>query len=134
MPLIKIKYFINFFVLLISLLFFFVFFNPSKISTNVFDLFPKIEERKLLDIYSSFNNSNKILIYTKQNVDSIKALNGVNNVFNLKKDIYVIDIDKNIKLEDFYDDFLKILPNFDDIKYYSQDILNIDINLWGISP
>ena len=122
----NIKYFINFLFLLLSLLFFFAFFNPNKISTNVFDLFPKIEERKLLDIYSSFNNSNKILIYTKQNIDSIKALNGVNNVFNLKEDIYVIDINKDIKLESFYDDFLEILPNFDDIKYYSQDILNIE--------
>ncbi len=125
--------FSNFCILGISLLFFYFYFNSSKLSTNILDLFPKVEQREILDIYSELADSNQILIYTKDSIDILKTLPYVNNIFNLKDNIYAINIDKSIKIEDFYDNFKSHIDiekknknKFNDLKYFSNELLMIE--------
>lgn len=116
----------SFFVFFVFAIVFFLFFDASKISTNIFDLFPNVEQRELLDIHSSLENSNKLLIYTKQDIKNLESIYGVDNILKLKDNIYVININKNIDLNIFYSDFKSKIESYSDIKYFSQDILNIE--------
>ena len=129
----KVIKFSNFYILGLSLLFFYFYFNDSRLSTNILDLFPKVEQREILDIYSELEDSSRVLIYTKDSINTLKTLPYVNDIINLKDDIYVIDIDKSIKMEDFYDNFKKHIDlakkdgnKFNDLRYFSNEILMIE--------
>lgn len=129
----KVIKFSNFYILGLSLLFFYFYFNDSRLSTNILDLFPKVEQREILDIHSELEDSSRVLIYTKDSINTLKTLPYVNDIINLKDDIYVIDIDKSIKMEDFYDNFKKHIDlakkdgnKFNDLRYFSNEILMIE--------
>ncbi len=129
----KVIKFSNFYILGLSLLFFYFYFNDSRLSTNILDLFPKVEQREILDIHSELEDSSRVLIYTKDSINTLKTLPYVNDIINLKDDIYVIDIDKSIKMEDFYDNFKKHIDlakkdgnKFNDLRYFSNEMLMIE--------
>lgn len=129
----KVIKFSNFYILGLSLLFFYFYFNDSRLSTNILDLFPKVEQREILDIHSELEDSSRVLIYTKDSINTLKTLPYVNGIINLKDDIYVIDIDKSIKMEDFYDNFKKHIDlakkdgnKFNDLRYFSNEMLMIE--------
>ena len=52
----------NFAVFLLCVGVFFAFFDKDKISTNILDLFPKVEQRELIDIHLELNSQNELLI------------------------------------------------------------------------
>lgn len=52
----------NFGVFLVCLGVFFAFFDGSKLSTNILDLFPKVEQRELIDLHLELASQNEILI------------------------------------------------------------------------
>lgn len=118
--------FTNFIVLGFSLLIFYFAFDSSKLSTNILDLFPKVEQRELIDIYKDLSNSNQILIYTKDSIKPLENINNISSILPLNNNIYAINFDKNIKIEDFYDDFKKQIKEFKDLKYFSSEILSIE--------
>lgn len=122
----KILKFSNFFVLILSIVVFYFVFDSKKLSTNVLDLFPKVEQRELLDIHMNLEDSNQILIYTKDSIKPLESLPNVNYIAPIKDNIYIIDIDKNVKMEDFYNDFKEKIPEFSDLKYFSSEILQIE--------
>lgn len=129
----KVIKFSNFYILGLSLLFFYFYFNDSRLSTNILDLFPKVEQREILDIHSELEDSSRVLIYTKDSINTLKTLPYVNDIINLKDDIYIIDIDKSIKMEDFYDNFKKHIDlakkdgnKFNDLRYFSNEMLMIE--------
>lgn len=129
----KIIKFINFYVLGLSLIFFYFCFDDSKLSTEILDLFPKVEQRDILDIHRELEDSNQVLIYTKDSIVSLDSLPYVNNIINLKDGIYIIDIEKNAKMQDFYDNFKSHIDSakkddgkFSDLKYFSSEILMIE--------
>lgn len=62
----------------ISLVIFYFAFDGTKLSTNVLDLFPKVDERDLLDIHKKLEDSNQILIYTKDSIKPLESLSSVN--------------------------------------------------------
>lgn len=116
----------TFIVLTISFVIFYFSFDSKKISTNVLDLFPKVEQREMLDIHSKLEDLHNVLIYTKGDTEALKEIDSIKDIKPLKDDIYLLSIDKDVKLEDFYDKFIEKIKDFDDIKYFSQDILNIE--------
>lgn len=129
----KIIKFINFYILGLSLIFFYFCFDDSKLSTEILDLFPKVEQRDILDIHRELEDSNQVLIYTKDSIVSLDLLPYVNNIINLKDGIYIIDIEKNAKMQDFYDNFKSHIDSakkndgkFSDLKYFSSEILMIE--------
>ena len=129
----KVIKFSNFYILGLSLLFFYFYFNDSRLSTNILDLFPKVEQREILDIHSELEDSSRVLIYTKDSINTLKTLPYVNDIINLKDDIYIIDLDKYIKMEDFYDNFKKHIDlakkdgnKFNDLRYFSNEMLMIE--------
>lgn len=129
----KIIKFINFYILGLSLIFFYFCFDDSKLSTEILDLFPKVEQRDILDIHRELEDSNQVLIYTKDSIASLDLLPYVNNIINLKDGIYIIDIEKNTKMQDFYDNFKSHIDSakkddgkFSDLKYFSSEILMIE--------
>ena len=126
------------------MIFFYVCFDSSKLSTEILDLFPKVEQRDILDIHRELEDSNQVLIYTKDSISPLESLPHINHITNLKDNIYIIDIDKNIKMQDFYENFKSFIDsteNFADLKYFSSEILMIenseaifdDVNLIMIS-
>lgn len=115
----------SFIILFLSLLVFYFCFDKDKISTNVLDLFPQNDERILLDIHTNLNEENTLLLHTTSKIDEIKNLIGVDSIIELKENIYQVNIAKDVKLEDFYDEF-SALKNLENLKYFSQDILNIE--------
>ncbi len=52
----------NFAVFLLCVGVFFAFFDKDKISTNILDLFPKVEQRELIDIHLELASQNELLI------------------------------------------------------------------------
>lgn len=52
----------NFGVFLVCLGVFFAFFDGSKLSTNILDLFPKVKQRELIDLHLELASQNEILI------------------------------------------------------------------------
>ncbi|MBR7118054.1 MAG: hypothetical protein IKC84_01595 [Helicobacteraceae bacterium] len=129
----KIIKFINFYILGLSLIFFYFCFDDSKLSTEILDLFPKVEQRDILDIHRELEDSSQVLIYTKDSIASLDLLPYVNNIINLKDGIYIIDIEKNAKMQDFYDNFKSHIDSakkddgkFSDLKYFSSEILMIE--------
>ena len=97
------------------------------------DLFPKVEQRDILDIHRELEDSSQVLIYTKDSIASLDLLPYVNNIINLKDGIYIIDIEKNAKMQDFYDNFKSHIDSakkddgkFSDLKYFSSEILMIE--------
>ena len=52
----------NFALFLLCVGVFFAFFDKDKISTNILDLFPKVEQRELIDIHLELNSQNELLI------------------------------------------------------------------------
>ncbi|RDU58059.1 hypothetical protein CQA42_03940 [Helicobacter sp. MIT 99-5507] len=128
----KIIKFSNFYILCLSLIFFCFCFDNSKLSTEILDLFPKVEQRDILDIHRELEDSNQVLIYTKDSIDSLESLPYINNIISLKDNIYIIDINKNIKMQDFYDNFKSHIDSakdegkFGDLKYFSSEILMIE--------
>lgn len=57
----------NFVVFLLCVGVFFAFFDKSKISTNILDLFPKVEQRELIDLHLELNSQNELLIALPEN-------------------------------------------------------------------
>ncbi|RAX54503.1 hypothetical protein CCY99_03915 [Helicobacter sp. 16-1353] len=122
----KILKFSNFFVLGLSIIVFYFVFDSKKLSTNVLDLFPQVEQRELLDIHMDLEDSNQILIYTKDSIKPLESLPYINYIAPIKDNIYMMDIDKNVNMEDFYADFKEKIPEFSDLKYFSPKILSIE--------
>lgn len=149
----------NFGVFLVCLGVFFAFFDGSKLSTNILDLFPKVEQRELIDLHLELASQNEILIAlpestkdndssdlskdlkqdSKKNADSsdtqnaneaiLKSLNTLPNVTALtplKDNIYLLNFDKNISTEDFYDSFKEAIKGIDDLRYFSSDLLRVE--------
>lgn len=148
----------NFGVFLVCLGVFFAFFDGSKLSTNILDLFPKVEQRELIDLHLELASQNEILIAlpestkdndssdlskdlkqdSKKNADSsdentneaiLKSLNALPNVTALtplKDNIYLLNFDKNISTEDFYDSFKEAIKGIDDLRYFSSDLLRVE--------
>lgn len=56
----------NFGVFLVCLGVFFALFDGSKLSTNILDLFPKVEQRELIDLHLELASQNEILIALPQ--------------------------------------------------------------------
>ena len=52
----------NFAVFLLCVGVFFAFFDKNKISTNILDLFPKVEQRELIDLHLELASQNELLI------------------------------------------------------------------------
>lgn len=118
--------FSSFIILGFSVIIFYFTFDASKISTNMLDLFPNVEQRELLDIHSALEKSITLLISTKHNVKELEGIKGLNYIIPLKENIYLLDISKDIKLETFYNDFKERSAKFDDLRYFSQDFLSIE--------
>lgn len=149
----------NFGVFLVCLGVFFAFFDGSKLSTNILDLFPKVEQRELIDLHLELASQNEILIAlpestkdnnssdlskdlkqdSKKNTDSsdaqnaneaiLKSLNALPNVTALtplKDNIYLLNFDKNISTEDFYDSFKEAIKGIDNLRYFSSDLLRVE--------
>ncbi len=116
----------NFFILAISFFVFYFVFDGSKISTNVLDLFPKVEQRDLLDIHTNLEDSNQILLWSNNSLKPLESLPNVNFIAPIKDNIYVMDIDKKVKMEDFYDSFKKEADKIADLRYFSADILRVE--------
>lgn len=134
----------NIWLCLISLAIFALFFDGKKISTNILDLFPKVEQRELIDIHLELASQNSLLIAlpdsaknaesneknaesSKKAVDSaldsanptLKALNSldkVTQITHLKDNIYLINFSKDISAEDFYADFKDAIDKAKDAK------------------
>ena len=140
----------NIWLCLISAIIFALFFDSQKISTNILDLFPKVEQRELIDIHLELASQNSLLITlpdsakgaesSKKVADSaldsanptLKALNSldkITQITHLKDNIYLINFSKDISAEDFYADFKDALDNAQDaknIRYFSADILRVE--------
>lgn len=116
----------NFIILGISLAVFCLCFDGSKISTNVLDLFPKVQERDLLDIHSSLEDSHQILISTNENIDNLKSLDEITHITPLDNDIYLLSIDKDTKMDEFYDKFKEATSSIANLRYFSTEILSIE--------
>ena len=64
----------NFALFLLCLAVFFAFFDKSKISTNILDLFPKVEQRELIDIHLDLASQNELLIALPESKSDSKSL------------------------------------------------------------
>lgn len=140
----------NIWLCLISAIIFALFFDSQKISTNILDLFPKVEQRELIDIHLELASQNSLLIAlpdsaknaesSKKVADSaldsanptLKALNSldkITQITHLKDNIYLINFSKDISVDDFYTDFKDAIDNAQDaknIRYFSADILRVE--------
>lgn len=134
----------NIWLCLLSLAIFALFFDGKKISTNILDLFPKVEQRELIDIHLELASQNSLLIAlpdsaknaeskkpsaesSKKAVDSaldsanptLKALNSldkITQITHLKDNIYLINFSKDTSAEDFYADFKDAIDKTKDAK------------------
>lgn len=116
----------NFIVLLCCVGIFFATFDSKKISTNVLDLFPKVEQRDLIDIHIDLESQNQLLISSKEDITPLKSIPHVKAIIPLKDSIYMINFDKSISVEQFYDDFIKVAKDIKDLRYFSSDILRVE--------
>ncbi|RDU65011.1 hypothetical protein [Helicobacter sp. MIT 14-3879] len=116
----------NFLILLVCVGIFFLTFDSKKLSTNVLDLFPKVEQRDLIDIHLELEAQNQLLLYTKDSVKELESLPNVNSLVKLKDNIYMLFFSKNVSVEDFYNDFIKVVDKIPDIRYFSADILRVE--------
>lgn len=143
----------NIWLCLLSLAIFALFFDGKKISTNILDLFPKVEQRELIDIHLELASQNSLLIAlpdsaknaesngknaesSKKVLDSanptlkeLNSLDKVTQITHLKDNIYLINFSKDISAEDFYADFKDAIDKAKDaknIRYFSADILRVE--------
>lgn len=134
----------NIWLCLLSLAIFALFFDGKKISTNILDLFPKVEQRELIDIHLELASQNSLLIAlpdsaknaesNEKNAESSKkvadsaldsanptlkelnSLDKVTQITHLKDNIYLINFSKDISAEDFYSDFKDAIDKAKDAK------------------
>lgn len=116
----------NFIILLFCIGIFFATFDGKKISTNTLDLFPKVEQRDLIDLHMDLESQNQLLISTKEDIKPLESIPNVNSIIKLKDSIYMINFDKSVSAEQFYDNFIKVAKNIKDLRYFSSDILRIE--------
>lgn len=134
----------NIWLCLLSLAIFALFFDGKKISTNILDLFPKVEQRELIDIHLELASQNSLLIAlpdsaknaeskkpsaesSKKVADSaldsanptlkeLNSLDKITQITHLKDNIYLINFSKDISAEDFYADFKDAIDKAKDAK------------------
>ena len=139
----------NIWLCVLSLIIFALFFDSQKISTNILDLFPKVEQRELIDIHLELASQNSMLValpngnssltrpsreLEKSAIDSpknnalhtLKLLDKITQITHLKDNIYLINFSKDISVEDFYADFKDATKDIKGVRYFSADILRVE--------
>lgn len=100
----------NFALFLLCLAVFFAFFDKSKISTNILDLFPKVEQRELIDIHLDLASQNELLIALPESKSDSKSLRDLQ-----RKSKQSTNIDSHKSNTDSKDLILKTLESIDKI-------------------
>lgn len=100
----------NFALFLLCLAVFFAFFDKSKISTNILDLFPKVEQRELIDIHLDLASQNELLIALPESKSDSKSLRDLQ-----RKSKQSTNIDSHKSNADSKDLILKTLESIDKI-------------------
>ncbi|MGX3010486.1 hypothetical protein ACWIUD_02830 [Helicobacter sp. 23-1044] len=119
----------------VSVAVFFAFFDKSKISANILDLFPKVEQRELIDIHLELASQNSLLVALPESksdskdsaiLTKLKSIDKITQITHLKDNIYNINFTKDTSTADFYDEFKAATKDIKGFRYFSSDILRIE--------